>query len=132
MFADDGCKVVTQEFAGARASFEPRHGKTRQASTSFVSQAQQGGRRLKSQPTGISQRYAPTHCHPGQEPRRLPEVSIRRLRCPPHADTAATVRNGIRGAADAGRSRDDAHPGASVSVAETLIGRGLQTNLGSP
>ena len=38
----------------------------RQAGTSFESQAQQGGRRMKSQPTGTSQRYDLTHCHPGQ------------------------------------------------------------------
>ncbi len=28
--------------------------------------ARGAGRRLESQPTGTSQRYAPTHCHPGQ------------------------------------------------------------------
>ena len=47
-------------------AFEPRHGKTRQAGTSFVSQAKAAGRRLESQPTGTSQRYDLTHCHPGQ------------------------------------------------------------------
>ena len=51
---------------GVRASFEPRHGEVPAAGTSFGSQAQQGGRRLESQPTGTSQRYDLAHFHPGQ------------------------------------------------------------------
>src|SRR5262249_62296301 len=53
--------------AGARASFEPRHGTARQAGTSLSSQATSvTGRRFGSQPTGPLQRYGPAHYHPGQ------------------------------------------------------------------
>ena len=57
----------SRKHSGARAPLlshataRPRH-----AGTSFESQAQQGGRRLESQPTGTPQRYDLTHCHPGQ------------------------------------------------------------------
>ena len=46
--------------AGARPSFEPRHGETRQAGTSLLSQtatAEAVGRRLGSQPIGPLERY---------------------------------------------------------------------------
>jgi len=42
--------------------------------------------------------------------------------CAPHVGPAATVRDGSRSAASAGRSRHDEHPGAGVSMAETLTG----------
>jgi hypothetical protein len=46
--------------------------------------------------------------------------------CVPHVGPVATVRDGRRRAASAGRSRHSEHPGAGVSVAETLIGRACQ------
>ena len=42
---------------GARASFEPHHGETRRAGTSFGSQTIRVGRRFQSQPVRISRRY---------------------------------------------------------------------------
>jgi hypothetical protein len=42
--------------------------------------------------------------------------------CAPHVGPSATVRDGSRSAATAGRSRRGDHPGARVSMAETLIG----------
>jgi hypothetical protein len=46
--------------------------------------------------------------------------------CAPHVGPAATVRDGSRSAASAGRSRHGEHPGARVIVAETLIGEACQ------
>jgi hypothetical protein len=47
--------------------------------------AQGAGRRLESQPTGTSQRYDLTHCHPGQA---VPPASIlnQAVTCAPHMD----------------------------------------------
>ena len=46
--------------------------------------------------------------------------------CVPCAGPVATVRDGSRRAASVGRSRRSEHPGAEVSVAETLIGRACE------
>ena len=46
--------------------------------------------------------------------------------CAPHVGPVTTVRDGSRSTASAGRSCHDEHPGAGVSVAETLIGRAHQ------
>src|SRR6266496_6687954 len=46
--------------------------------------------------------------------------------CVPCAGPVATVRDGSRRAASAGRSRRSEHPDAKVSVAETLIGRACE------
>ena len=48
----------------------------------------------------------------------------------PHVGPAATVRDGSLGAASAGQRGHGEHPGARVSVAETLIGRGQRTHGG--
>ena len=48
-----------------------------------------------------------------------------------HVGPCATVRDGSRSAATAGRSRRGEHPGARVSMAETLIG-GHASNRSSP
>ena len=56
----------SKDLAGACTLMSHAMARPRKADTSFGSQAQQGGRRLKSQPTGTSQRYDLTHCHPGQ------------------------------------------------------------------
>jgi len=44
----------------------------------------------------------------------------------PHVGRCATVRDGSRSAATAGRSRRGEHPGARVSMGETLIGGACQ------
>ena len=46
--------------------------------------------------------------------------------CVPCIGPVATVRDGSRRAASVGRSRRSEHPGAEVSVAETLIGRACE------
>jgi hypothetical protein len=46
--------------------------------------------------------------------------------CAAHVGPSATVRDGGRSAASAGRSRHREHPGARVSMAETLIGGAWQ------
>ncbi len=46
--------------------------------------------------------------------------------CAPHVGPPATVRDGSRSAATAGRSRHGEHPGARVSIAETLMGGACQ------
>jgi len=46
--------------------------------------------------------------------------------CAPHVGPAATVRDGSRSAVTAGRSRHGEHPGARVTMAETLMGGACQ------
>jgi hypothetical protein len=86
-----------QDLRDAHASFEPRHGEAPAASPSFGSQAQQGGRRIKSQATGTSQRYdlTPLPSRPG--PHRLPKVSIGRISHHSRGPAAVAERNGNAG-----------------------------------
>jgi hypothetical protein len=64
----------------------------RQAGTSFGSQAKPAARRLESQPTGTSQRYDLTHCHPGQAAPSTSESQLGgyvRVREMPHTSVSA-------------------------------------------
>jgi hypothetical protein len=59
----------------------------------------------------------------------MPRVSTARIAadtCVPYVGSVATVRDGGRRAASAGRSRHGEHPSARVSVAEMLIGQACQ------
>ena len=64
----------------------------RQAGTSFESQAQRAGRRLKSQPTGTSRRYDPGSLPSRPGPRRL--LTIRRISLVKRRAVQTTVRDG--------------------------------------
>src|SRR5215510_1694043 len=83
----------SRDLAGARAPLlSHTTARSRQASTSFESQATRAGRRLESQPTGTSQRYDPgaLPSRPGSQ--RL--LTIGRLRARPGGSLAPRYRLG--------------------------------------